>query len=623
MSGVGKLIKTVSEDLKGAIVSLLGGGSGARGRYPATIQSQPILKITNQPEYSSGAWRKSVGYEFRVVEVNKDGSIKGIAPGWRPFQLQINPQELTQDEVFAIQVTPTFRGVIVEHQGVTLKDITLQGTTGISPLRREGGAKKDTGAPVLASGHSGFEEFHELRSYFRAYVEAKRLDTTGNLRMVFSNFKDNEYIFVEPQKFTMKRSASRPFLYEYQIALKGIGVANGKAPSGGFIGMIADVFAVVDKALDYMQYGAQIISGSIGLIRRTERNIVDTILNPLRTLNAALLAIRGGEASLLGEFGITRRFVVQLKDEVEKLEANLSEVFGVDIDLYNSATGRISTLKSQGSRTPTYQEFRIMNALSSIKKGVFAILQNKALFVTDSDKEALSIEQIFQKRIFDGQNVVQVQGDLVIDRPNSVRAVLIDGKDTIHTIAARELGDPDKFREIVTLNNLRPPYISNTGGQGVLKPGDKILIPKQDSIISQSGVAENIDYNITKLLNQTEKGLGVDLRIDENNDLVFANFGDLDLVAGIDNMSQAILIRLGLEPGSLKRHPEIGVGLEVGGKVANLNEIRSKIISTLSQDSRIEAIPFISLQQESGTTTINMIVKIRELNEPVPLEIAV
>jgi hypothetical protein len=412
-------------------------------------------------------------------------------------------------------------------------------------------------------------------------------------------------------------------LYEYQIALKGIGVANGKAPSGGFIGMIADVFAVVDKALDYMQYGAQIISGSIGLIRRTERNIVDTILNPLRTLNAALLAIRGGEASLLGEFGITRRFVVQLKDEVEKLEANLSEVFGVDIDLYNSATGRISTLKSQGSRTPTYQEFRIMNALSSIKKGVFAILQNKALFVTDSDKEALSIEQIFQKRIFDGQNVVQVQGDLVIDRPNSVRAVLIDGKDTIHTIAARELGDPDKFREIVTLNNLRPPYISNTGGQGVLKPGDKILIPKQDSIISQSGVAENIDYNITKLLNQTEKGLGVDLRIDENNDLVFANFGDLDLVAGIDNMSQAILIRLGLEPGSLKRHPEIGVGLEVGGKVANLNEIRSKIISTLSQDSRIEAIPFISLQQESGTTTINMIVKIRELNEPVPLEIAV
>ena len=52
------------------------------------------------------------------------------------------------------------------------------GTTGLSPLRKEGGADKSTGAPIMASGHSGYEEFNELRSYFRVYVEKKRLDAS-------------------------------------------------------------------------------------------------------------------------------------------------------------------------------------------------------------------------------------------------------------------------------------------------------------------------------------------------------------------------------------------------------------------------------------------------------------
>ncbi|NBW98517.1 hypothetical protein EBR03_02980 [bacterium] len=620
--GIGQLIKNVSDDIDGAIKSLL--GSSKEKTYPDSPGGTEKIKITNVLTYNEGEWKSSQGYAFHVVRASKDGKEKN-EKDWKEFKLQINPQELTQDEIFAIQVTPTFRGVVVEHQGVTLKDIVIQGVTGISPLRREGGAKKNSGDPVLAAGHSGFREFHELRSYFRAYVEAKRLDGAGNpdgeLRLVFKNYKDNEFIYVEPQKFTMKRSASKPFLYEYQIAMKGIGVAGvSKAETGNWLTSITDA---IDSAFDLIEYATQIINGSIGLIRRTERNVTNTILEPLRSVNSALSAIRGGKAALFGPFGITRRFVSQLNSNLASLEANLNEVFGVDISKYNAATGRVSTLKSTTSRTPTYQELKVLNAIASAKRGLLIILQDKALFVEDSDAQSTAVEGIFQKRLVTDGVVTTTTGDLVLDRPLSVRTVLIDGADTVQTLAARELGDPDKFREIVLLNNLKPPYISPLGGAGVLKPGDKILIPQLKPTLATSGVAQNVEYQITKFLTQSEKNLGVDLRIDENNDLVFANFGDFDLYAGIDNIAQAILIRLGLEPGSLKRHPELGVGLEIGRKVKNVGEIRNRITNTLVQDPRIDSVPYLNVQQEGNATLINMIVKIRNLNEPVPLEIVV
>jgi len=621
--GIGQLINTVSEDLVGAINSLL--GSNPPKTYPNEPGGQKLSKITNDlGNYDKGEWNSSKGYAFKVVRVNADGSTKD-EKDWREFKLQINPQELSQDEVFAIQVTPTFRGVVVEHQGVTIKDIVIQGVTGVSPLRKEGGAKKNSGAPVMAGGHSGFKEFHELRSYFRAYVEAKRLDGSdnqnGELRLIFKNYKDNEHIYVEPQKFTMKRSASKPFLYEYQIAMKGIGMAEIKPVVKNWLASLLDA---IDSAFDLISYATQIINGSIGLIRRTERNVVNTILEPLRNINAALVAIKGGKEALLGPFGITRRYTSQLHTELASLEANLNEVFGVDISKYNAATGRVSTLKSTVSRTPTYQELKVLNAIASAKRGLLIILQNKALFVEDPDSKSTSVEAIFQKRLVaDDGTITTTTGDLVLNRPSSTKVALIDGKDTVQTLAARELGDPDKFREIVLLNNLKPPYISATGGSGVLKPGDKILIPQSSPSLNGTGVAQNIEYEITKFLTQSEKNLGVDLRIDENNDLVFANFGDFDLYAGIDNIAQAILIKLGLEPGSLKRHPEIGVGLEIGRKVKNVGEIRNKIVSTLGQDPRIDSVPYLDVKEEGNTTLINMIVKIRNLKEPVPLEIAV
>lgn len=617
--GYSDLIKSISDQFKGAFQSFK--TDKPVQRYPSSLNT-----VTNQPVYDDGTWKSSKGYSFRVVVVDGN-TVKDTAAGWQEFNLQINPQELAQDEIFAIQVTPTLRGILVEHQGSTLKDITISGTTGLSPMRREGGAKKNTGRPVLASGHSGFEEFHELRSYFRAYVEAKRKDSAGNLRMIFFNKRDAEQLLVEPQKFTMKRSAAKPFLYEYSIQLKAIAVANGdKIPSAnaaleGILGKIQSI----DKAFDYLTEAQQTIEGAIGLIRRTERDIEATVLGPLRTINAMLRSIRGGAAALFGPFGVTRRFVQSLELECKRIEANLNDLLAKPLGDFNRVTGRVSTLQGPVGRQPTYQELKTLNAFNSVKKATILLLAEISFYENDTNQASASATAQYQQRTVNSEGqIVQIpNSNFSLAIPASVTTAPIDGNDTIHTIAAKALGDPDRFKEIVILNGLKPPYISATGGNGTLKPGDLILIPSSGGTDSVAGIKQNAEYEVTKGFVHAEKSLGVDLRVDEDFDLVFANFGDYDLVAGIQNMAQAIVIRMGLDKGSLKRHPSIGAGLQTGAKTKDVQEIREDLVRSLQADSRVESIPFASVEQQGGTTIINMVIKIKNVGQPVPVSINV
>ena len=618
-------ITDIAKDVAGIsdfVSNVFGGGGGKN--YPNSVSGVPSSKLTNNAQYKNKDWKSSRGYAFQVFRVSPS-NVQKPEPEWKEFRLQINPQELSQDENFAIEVTPTLRGVLVEHHGVILKDIVLSGTTGSSPNRREGGALANSGIPVLQSGHSGFEEFHELRSYMRMYVEAKRLDPRkgGELRMVFKNFKDNEFLYVEPQRFSMKRTASRPFLYDYSIVLKGIGIATAEKLKTNFL---QDLDNILQDVQDVFNAANKIINGSIGIMLRFKSDIQSTILGPLQSINLALKAIQGGknlirdsnnnfnralgaELDALKEF--TRIKTVDLRHSIEDTEVIISEGVGTNLKEYNKAAGKKSEkLKPPPGRLRTFEEFQLLNALSKIKVGTFGLTARTDLYSigNTASQENRRVELIFNNKFSLGD-------------ASSVIESTILGDDNIQTIAARELGDVDRFREIVVLNNLRPPYISSTGGVGVLKNGDKILLPGS-SAAGSAGITEVKEYNITKGMRASEKNLGVDIRLTSEGDLAVSNTKDLDLIAGVENISQAILTKLLLTRGSLKRHLDIGTNLQIGAKsTKGLNEIQSEIISSYQTDDRIESIPFIELKQESSTINANMLIKLHDIDQPVPVPI--
>jgi hypothetical protein len=284
-------------DLKNSILdfakSLAGlGKSGTDDLYPKDLKKN-ILNTADPKN-----WNKVIPntYAFKVVN----------GEGFSEFNLQINPQDMMQDEVFAINITPTQDGIVSEHNGIILRDLVISGTTGIHPLKGAGGATS-AGKTIgtAPKSRSGYYEFNELRNYFRAYAEKKReeknLSPDKSMQLLFINRKDNEKLIVEPLKFTMRRQAPRSFLYDYNIVLKVIGNYSEKDadPSNGLFGKVSDTIA---KAQDYLSTGVGILLAGSDIIGQVEREVNNTLYEPLRNIDLAV-RVAGGYSAQVWNLG--------------------------------------------------------------------------------------------------------------------------------------------------------------------------------------------------------------------------------------------------------------------------------------------------------------------------------
>lgn len=675
------ILSSVVNDIGGTIANI-GSlfGFGGTHPYPGAVAE----RVTNvKVDQTDQSWRKSLGYGFKVVRVT-DTDQMIPASGWQDFILQINPQELTQDEIFAIEVTPTFSGVLVEHQGVTLKDIMISGTTGLSPMRRAGGALPQSGAPAFGAGRSGYYEFQELRSYFRTYVEQKRSDPEsdlGQLRMVWQNFRDHEDLFVEPQKFTMKRTAAKPHLYDYVITLKAIGIADVTS-EGDWLSAIDDF---VEDAQDALDAASKVLEGGIGFLERVERDVRNTILDPIRSVgNFTRIWNQSGQrlevakkryqvledVLQIQKFVVNRKAIADLYEKTVEVQDNANDYLNRDTEAYNSSKDRIATLRT--GLIMTNNEYSVLNGLRKVMRGLDKTTQSNKLFQPKATELELSVEDYYNeaKAVEQKQassetlkaketeyNAAVVQGDIVgaaaiqeeivelqndatnklsaanqkisMIKANSSREVSIEIGDNIQIVAARYLKNPDRFKEIVILNNLSPPYIDPTAIEddpiklpGVLRPGDKILIPQTIALTKPSGTVMKVDeYPISKSLNAIEKNFGIDFKLTDDFDIAVSSTQEIDLIGGSKNVAQAIVTKILLDTGALKRHPEIGTNLSIGTRVTNPRATVDQIRTTLLADSRIESVIYVNVKQEGNTTEINLILRLKGIDHPVDVPV--
>lgn len=119
--------------------------------------------------------------------------------------------------------------------------------------------------------------------------------------------------------------------------------------------------------------------------------------------------------------------------------------------------------------------------------------------------------------------------------------------DSLQAIAHRELGDALRWRELVTLNGLVPPYLIRSIDPAerlpnVLLWGDWLSIPST-SINDGAALGED--------------ALGRDVRVERGRLTVTAT-GDLDLVEGVANFAQALTHRVHTPYQSYLPHPDYG-----------------------------------------------------------------
>lgn len=175
---------------------------------------------------------------------------------------------------------------------------------------------------------------------------------------------------------------------------------------------------------------------------------------------------------------------------------------------------------------------------------------------------------------------------LSLEQPIAAQAniAIVKNGDTPMDIAARELGDIEQWREIVTLNGLVPPWFAATSSTGVAAYGSKILLPSPGSNLSATGQPPSYNQNF----------LGTDLYFGPINGDMPDWAGDFQTITGINNLSWALGRRLQTTLGTLIYHSDYGSRLppEIG-QIQDQNTAGHILAfgqSALLSDPRVRAV---------------------------------
>lgn len=170
---------------------------------------------------------------------------------------------------------------------------------------------------------------------------------------------------------------------------------------------------------------------------------------------------------------------------------------------------------------------------------------------------------------------------------NSFRSVDTLHSDTLRRVAMRELGDASRWSELAAINNLLPPYITDNpdeAGSRVILSGGAIKVPAKNQRVSATDDPGYV--------------FGSDVSL--NRGKLSANNGDLAIVSGVPNLTQALRNVIVTEPGDLMFHPRYGCSVRSMRGRKNIQKQASiaaaYVKRSLNADPRISSVPRASVR---------------------------
>ena len=176
----------------------------------------------------------------------------------------------------------------------------------------------------------------------------------------------------------------------------------------------------------------------------------------------------------------------------------------------------------------------------------------------------------------------------------------------------------DDWRKLVYANNLEYPYIHDvinsdtTTGDGVLKVGDKMIIPSLKYSTSVNNLRiDNVEkqaYGCDLDLYSYDSGDGQVKNLESKGELS-SNNGDLKLSEGVKNLHQRLLIRLSVAKGSMILHPDFGsdidkyVGLK--GTPQNLIKLQLSVQESILSDELVEQVKDLTIAVSNGVLSVD------------------
>ena len=569
-----------------------------------------------------------------IFELRSAGSITFLP-------LIINPRAERLDEVFSVTLTPGLEGSLyAEENGIVERQIMLAGTTGLkhkafpkdgvgvfvgvadkTAVSRAKASHSRPHAPFeTAQPQSGVYHFRLLQDrIFRDYADLKRDPVLAeNTELYLHVTRDREFWRVIPRRFSMIRGVPKKTLYSYEIHLTAVGGGGDKTPL--LFGKREDDFGKEPSASKFLAKELAKLSGAfkdLGVVTNRVKTVQEsTWMTKLRAISQkahdfifrAVTALQDLESYVRGAVDAILSPYEALITVIHGLDSAIDELIELGLEVMETPIAIVREIRwGAESIMSSYDRYgrQYNNILNEYNK-VFSTTQRAPTGVGQAQN---SLEGL-------AGSTAPLNGDPERDQfdprksetaaARSVRTIRIRDGATIQGIAGRELGNPDRWPELAALNDLQPPFFSETGLPGTLKYGSQLLIPDPTPPPDENDRLITLGLKGTEPLE--ERLYGRDFLLKE----VAPGRYDWDLndsktdfrtVAGIANLSQGLTTRILTARRSVPLLPEMGTDDVIGSLGAVQNQMkRVSILRSVQQDPRVLNVPRVDLSGSSGDT---------------------
>lgn len=528
---------------------------------------------------------------------------------------------------------------------------------------------------------SGQRHFQYLQdSVFRTYADLKRDPATAaDTKLIFHNPKDRESWHVVPREFTLEQDAGAPHLYNYSIDLlvvdKADAVRADFSEDKGIFDSIKDVLRMIKKGADLMAGAINDLTALVAEIKSVV-NAIDDILDAATSIFDAVTDFADGLASLVevpytfvestialvessraainafNELGVRANAVPEtVNQKLATLQDGL-EIVGMFPAVYERALDTVMREKrEQQELRQSVSAERKQDALDFGSPTTFDAYRTLGTQLTAGDVQSAE---------------GQITAGSAVKKFKSAREVQIEDGDTLAGLAARYLGDARQWQYIAALNGLKPPFIDAqanaplVAGVGVgstisgratgadespfsktLGVGSKILIPtnqrspldmpvlpvlgvKTEEPAEHQFLGTDLELVVADGLYGSARSL-YDIPIDTDRGSV-----DAKTIAGMDNLGQAVIIRLLTDRGTDSLYKNLGVHriVSLGFTPLDLSIARFRVVDAISSDARVSSIRRVRFEQgdEDNVLTadqlkVDLTVGVRGFSESRPIQV--
>jgi len=284
----------------------------------------------------------------RPISFVLDDRAGGSGPSWVP--LVIRPEDLTRTEPARVATHQTLGRDVIgwsDHFGAGLPNITISGHTGWRQHSSYGDGARE------------FERLNQLVA--RDYPDAKQraIDTgrdPGLVRLIFVDNLNNAVWTVEPTTFVLRRSKSRPLLYQYNIVMNAIDT-RASAPVmdlpflgdaaagmnaldrvlGQLGGFSSNVEGWVNDALRGVEHGWAPIGGTVREFMDVSNRVFSAVDRTARAINGGISGVGNILIGTAGDLAMIGTNVFRSISAVASIPYNLQHTIGRVASSYQEA----------------------------------------------------------------------------------------------------------------------------------------------------------------------------------------------------------------------------------------------------------------------------------------------